>query len=178
MDGKKTLPLSWKKKINLNLRKLWKAESSAIVAIVGVGNELMGDDAAGMLVVRKLKASLPEGSLMRVIEGGPAPENCTGELRRLQPSLVIFVDAGNFGGHPGEIGFFSGDEAEGVSAFGHALPLNVLGKYIKEELGCESLLLLIQPKNIGFDHGISGVITQAIEVLSNGIIDMAVIKTK
>ncbi|MEI8133347.1 MAG: hydrogenase maturation protease [Leptolinea sp.] len=159
------MPLSWNEQINQHLLRLWKDNPSAIAVIVGVGNEMMGDDAAGMLVVQKLKISLPADSLIRVVEGGPAPENCTGTLRQLKPGLVIFVDAGNFNAKPGSIALFTGDEAEGISAFGHTLPLHVLGKYIESELGCQSLLLLIQPEGIEYDRKVSDPVLRAVETL-------------
>jgi hydrogenase 3 maturation protease len=144
---------------------LWKNNPSAIIALVGVGNELMGDDAAGMLVIQHLKTSLSADSLFKPVEGGPAPENCTGVLRRMNPSLVVFIDAGNINESPGRIGFFSSDEAEGVSAFGHTLPLQVIGKFLESELDCKSVLLLIQPETIEYDRGVSVPVTNAIEAV-------------
>ena len=129
----------------------------------------MGDDAAGMLVVQGLKASLPVDSLIQVVEGGPAPENCTGTLRRLKPGLVVFVDAGNFNAEPGSIALFAGKEAEGVSAFGHTLPLHVLGKFIEAELGCQSLLLLIQPEMVEYDRKVSRPVLEAVGEIVDGI---------
>lgn len=159
------MPLSWKEQINQQLLRLWRNNSSATVVLVGVGNELMGDDAAGLLVIQKLKACIRADSLLRVVEGGPAPENCTGALRRLKPGLVIFVDAGNFHAAPGSIALFSPEEADGISAFGHALPLHVLGKYLEAELGCPSLLLLIQPEAIEYDRKVSLPVLQAVETV-------------
>jgi hydrogenase 3 maturation protease len=144
---------------------LWKNNPSASVAFVGVGNELMGDDAAGMLVIQQWKASLPADALIKLIEAGPAPENCTGTLRRLQPELVIFVDAGDYGAEPGQVALFDGEQAEGVSAFGHALPLHVLGKYLASEIGCQCLLLIIQPQEIGYDEKVSAPVLLAIETI-------------
>jgi hydrogenase 3 maturation protease len=170
MDGKKTLPLSWIKQTNRHLQRLWKDNPSAIVTLVGVGNELMGDDAAGMLVIQQLKTSLPADSLIKLVEAGPAPENCTGTLRRLKPELVIFVDAGNFNAQPGSIALFDGEQAEGVSAFGHALPLHVLGKYLAAEIGCRSLLLIVQPQEIGYDKAVSDAVMQAVETIVHEMI--------
>jgi hydrogenase 3 maturation protease len=151
---------------------LWRDNPSAVVAFVGVGNELMGDDAAGMLVVQKLKTSLPAESLIQVVEGGPAPENCTGTLRKMKPGLVIFIDAGNFDAAPGSIALFGGNETEGVSAFGHTLPLNVLAKYLESELGCQSLLLVIQPEEIEYDREVSQPVLRAVDMIVSGIIDI------
>ncbi len=111
------MPLSWKEQINQYLLTLRLKKPDSAVVLVGVGNQLMGDDAAGMLVVQKLKASLPVDSRLFAIEGGPAPENITGAIRKLNPGLVIFIDAGDMGKEAGKVGLFTCDESEGISAF-------------------------------------------------------------
>jgi hydrogenase maturation protease HycI len=129
---------------------------------VGVGNLLMGDDAAGMLVVQNLTSSLPADSFLIPVEGGPAPENCTGLIRRLNPGMVIFVDAGEMSATPGDIGFVDSADSEGISAFGHALPLSVLGMYLETEIGCKSYLLVIQPEHIEFDAPVSAAVQSTV----------------
>ncbi|HEX7556252.1 MAG TPA: hydrogenase maturation protease [Leptolinea sp.] len=165
--------LSWKEQINRHLQRLRDKSPDSTVVLVGVGNELMGDDAAGMLVIQNLKASLPANSYIHPVEGGPAPENCTGLIRRLIPGLVFFIDAGDMGEQPGSIGVFSCEESEGISAFGHALPLRVLGQYLKAELGCQSYLLIIQPDLIDFDIPVSKPVLQAIDLVCQGWLELS-----
>jgi hydrogenase 3 maturation protease len=63
------------------------------IAVVGIGNELNGDDAAGILAARKLSKKycpqkVDENSphpVFIVIEAGLAPEAFTGPLRRFRP---------------------------------------------------------------------------------------------
>lgn len=153
---------SWKEQLKQSLLKLRSNSLQSRVALVGVGNLLMGDDAAGMLVIQALKTSMPADSWLSVVEGGPAPENCTGTLRRLQPAAVLFIDAGDMGAAPGEIAFMGCNAAEGVSAFGHALPLSVLGNYLESELGCPGYLLIIQPERIDFDVPVTPVVQMAV----------------
>ncbi|HXG33658.1 MAG TPA: hydrogenase maturation protease [Bryobacteraceae bacterium] len=72
------------------------------VLIVGVGNELLGDEGLGVHVARLLrsrKAGLP-GSV-RVLEAGTALFDLAGEMGRHQH--VILVDAIRAGGRPGTI---------------------------------------------------------------------------
>jgi hydrogenase 3 maturation protease len=135
---------------------------------------MMGDDAAGMLVVQKLKASLPVNSLLSVIEGGPAPENCTGAIRKLSPGMVILVDAGDFQASPGSVALFTAKEAVGVSAFGHSLPLHVIGGFIETELRCPVLLLLIQPESIEYDHGITPRVNNAVQQVSQMFLELQI----
>ncbi len=157
------MPLSWKEQTSQYLRKLQSNSPASPVVLVGVGNQFMGDDAAGMLVVQKLKTSLAAASLLIPVEGGPAPENCTGLIRKLNPGLVVFIDAGELGKAPGSIELFKSNAADGVSAFGHALPLSVLGQYLESEVGCLSLLLIIQPERIDFDVPVTEKVQLAVE---------------
>ena len=91
-----------------------------------MGNELRGDDAAGILVARELLRQTDDGrpttddgrrttddgqssiqnpkssivnrqSSILVLDAGAAPENVTGALRRFRPDLVVFVDAADMG---------------------------------------------------------------------------------
>jgi hydrogenase 3 maturation protease len=114
------------------------------VAVVGVGQLLRGDDAAGVVVARRLRArQLPPEWL--VVDAGPSPENCTGPLRAFRPDLVVFVDAAEMGERPGAVRWLDPRDAEGCGASTHSLPLNVVADYLAAELGCEVRLLGVQP---------------------------------
>jgi hydrogenase 3 maturation protease len=117
----------------------------ARVAVLGIGNELNGDDGAGVRVVRELAARLPATPGVLLIDGGVAPENFTGPLRRFQPDLVIEIDAAHLGETPGTTQVVDWREADGLSASTHTLPPSVLGHYLVSELGCEVRLIGIQP---------------------------------
>jgi hydrogenase 3 maturation protease len=133
----------------------------------------MGDDAAGILVIQRLKASLPAGSFLIPIEAGPAPENFTGQVRKHHPGLVVFIDAGDIGGKPGTVGLFTCEQGEGISAFGHTLPLGVLGQYLEKELSCECLMLIIQPGRIDFDLPVTREVQEAVDVVTQGWLEIS-----
>ncbi|MBN2303967.1 MAG: hydrogenase 3 maturation endopeptidase HyCI, partial [Anaerolineae bacterium] len=71
------------------------------VALVGIGHELNGDDAAGLAVVRALLPLAEGRDRVSLIDAGPAPENCTGPLRAFAPDLVLLIDAAQMGEEPG-----------------------------------------------------------------------------
>lgn len=117
------------------------------IAIVGIGNEFNGDDAAGVWVARALKKReyATDAGRVLVIEAGQAPENITGELRRFQPQVVILVDAAQMGLTPGEISWIPWHTTTGMSASSHSLPLSMLARYVTLEFSCTVHLLGIQP---------------------------------
>lgn len=145
------------------------------IAILGIGNEQNGDDAAGVLVARELKKITGEMAPVPVnpprefliVEAGLAPEAFTGPLRRFHPDLVILVDAAELGESPGAVSCFDWSQAEGMSASTHTLPPTVLAQFLMRETGCEVMLIGIQPKNLSFDAGVSAEILQAIRLVIN-----------
>ncbi len=151
-----------------------QSSPAARVALVGIGQELRGDDAAGMIIARALSRvdGNGEGSRipaddherlpLRVIEGGAAPENCTGILRRFQPDLVIFVDAAQMDQEPGTVRWLECKEIAGFSASTHTLPLDMLAHYLEAELGCQVALLGIQPAGTSFDATLSPAAARAV----------------
>lgn len=119
------------------------------VAIVGVGNTLRADDAAGILVARELlqRECAKDVDHILILEGGPAPENLSGQLCKFAPDLVLFIDAANLGEKPGTIQWISEDFIDGMSASTHSLPLSMLARYLKLELDCQVIFLGIQPRS-------------------------------
>ncbi|MEM2282078.1 MAG: hydrogenase 3 maturation endopeptidase HyCI [Candidatus Hadarchaeales archaeon] len=123
-----------------------RLEKEEKVAVLGIGNEFRGDDAAGLLVARKL-APL-SGERVLVLEGGCSPENFTGALRRFSPSLVLMIDCLDFGGKPGGIHLLDASKIRGSTFSTHNPSLALLAEYLKRELGTKVLLIGIQPKQL------------------------------
>ncbi len=154
------------------------------LAIVGIGSELRGDDAAGVLIVRALQkkndaeSSVDDSASSRVLilEGGTAPENMTGPLRRFQPDLVLLSDAAEMGEKPDTVRWLDPHDADSFSASTHMLPLHILTQYLETELDCTVALLGIQPAALEFDTGLSPEMEQAIDVVVDDIRKLLVAK--
>ncbi len=130
------------------------------IALVGIGQELRGDDAVGIEVVRQFKnLQSSQKSHPNIIwfpcEAGSIPENASGLLRRFQPHLVVFVDAAQMNTPGGSLRLLSLDEIDGMSASTHSLPLSVIGKYLARELNCPIALIGIQPLQNEFGSPLS-----------------------
>ncbi len=143
------------------------------IAVVGIGSELRGDDAAGIGVARALAIRLGDLPHVRVIDAGVAPENQTGPLRRFDPALVILVDAALMGEPPGAVRWLDWRETDGLSASTHTLPPYLLGKFLAEDLGCGVALIGIQPA--GNDLGaplsapVEAAVAEVVEALAEAI---------
>lgn len=163
MEKRKTLPHSWKRSLNKLLER--STAQPARIAILGIGNPLRSDDAAGALVARELGKSrlIQDLDFIRVLEAGHAPENCTAELRRFAPTTVILVDAAQMNEAPGTIRWIRMDELDGLSASTHTMPLSLLAKYLTLELDCDVELLGIQPRSNEVGETVGEAVLQAVD---------------
>ncbi len=138
---------------------------SSKIALVGIGHELRGDDAAGLRVVRGLTGS----ETLLVIEAGAAPENHTHTLRRFQPALVLLFDAAQMNLAPGEIRLIDLNAIDGFGASTHTTPLTLFAQYVCAALGCEALLVGIQPGNSALDAPLTPEVKRAVRTLRRAL---------
>jgi hydrogenase maturation protease len=79
----------------------------ARVVVIGVGNALRGDDAAGLAVAEQIRASAPEGVSVRVCEEEPSRLiDAFGDVE-----IAFLVDAVSTGATPGTVHRFDASDA-------------------------------------------------------------------
>ena len=152
-----------------DLKRLQKPDCAPRLAVLGVGHELYGDDAVGVWLAGRLGELIPASESLLAVQGGPAPENFTGVLRRYRPDLVLLVDAALMDLQPGETGWLSWQDTTGFSASTHTLPLHLLASYLTAELNCEVVLLGIQPGQTRVGAPLSPVVQEAAEGIAKSI---------
>lgn len=160
---------SWRQHVTLTLASPDPAERPLRVAVVGVGQELHGDDAAGLAVVQALRRRLGDRDDVLLIEAGPSPENVTGALRRFGPSVVLLVDAAVMGEPPGTVRCMDPRVSDGISASTHTLPLALVADFLTRELACEVRLLGIQPAATDFPSRVSAPVRLGIRRSVSGL---------
>lgn len=157
---------SWQDRLNQTLKKLRKEQASTRpvrTAVVGIGHELRGDDAAGIAVARALQPFAHEHLL--VVDAGHAPENHTGPIRRFAPELVLLVDAAQMGEAPGAIRWLAWQETTGLSASTHTMPPYMLARYLAAELDTTIALIGIQPADTALGAALSPEVQQAVKTI-------------
>ena len=116
------------------------------VIVVGVGDATRGDDGAGPLVVRLLE----DGGVECAIDSGASPELDTWRLRELAPDSVLFVDAVDFDGAPGDAALLEPTDLRKTGFDTHRAPLKLTMEYLERDLKCRCFLLAIQPKDVKY----------------------------
>jgi len=147
------------------------ADGSLRLALMGIGHELCGDDAAGLELAARLRAAAGPRDGLLILEAGPAPENFTGPLRRFRPDLVLLVDAAQMDAAPGTLAWVDPCAVQGISASTHTLPLDLLSIYLRSELGCQVALLGIQPGQTFENAPLSAPVRAAVETLLAALLE-------
>jgi hydrogenase maturation protease len=117
-------------------------------AFVMAGNTFRSDDGVGPYIAERLAPILQNYPAIRLFSTFTNPENHIDEIIAAAPDLVVFIDAANFGGLPGEFILIEDEAAfTASSASTHTIPLGVIASLIKSECGCAVMYIGIQAQN-------------------------------
>ncbi|WP_297465064.1 hydrogenase 3 maturation endopeptidase HyCI [Thermococcus sp.] len=141
------------------------------VVICGIGNDIRGDDAFGVLVAERLKELLDNPSVL-VINCGEVPENYTGKIRDFKPDLVVFVDAVDFRGDVGEYIIADPEGTIGEAVSTHGLPLKFMTQFMKTMVKADFVLIGCQPALTGLFEEPSGLIQERAERLARLLVEI------
>jgi hydrogenase 3 maturation protease len=137
------------------------------VAVLAVGSDLNGDDGVAIRVAELLEPYTGEGKSLHTFIGGTAPENCTGPIRRLNPSHLVVIDAADMGQAPGTVESIDPRQLTGITFCTHALPLNVIIDYILKSCPeCEVIVLGVQPQRLDFAEPLTPAVERAAHALA------------
>ena len=164
MAEMKTFNSSWQAPLEESLKRSTRKIESRI-ALLGIGNELNGDDAAGVWIARRLHSVLRDSPKLLILDCGTVPENAFGDLRRFKPDFILLLDAADIGGKPGDVKYIDPHDTSGFSASSHSLPFSVLSMYIEKEFNCGVGLLGIQPASLEFDGGLSSEVRNSVAIV-------------
>lgn len=121
-----------------------------LLVVLGVGSELKGDDAAGILVARALTG---KSERLVALEGHTAPEAMAGKVVSARPSHFLIADAAELGLRPGQWRLVERDEVDDGFTSTHHIPLTKIAAHVEESCGCRVGFLGIQvvKRGVGLD---------------------------
>jgi len=112
--------------------------------LLGIGNELNGDDAIGCKAAERISSKEWFG-----INAETVPENFIATIKRKLPQVLVVVDAAEMKLNAGEIRRFEPKQANSVFYSTHSLPVSQLCEQLVGSVG-EIVLIGVQPK--GFEQ--------------------------
>jgi hydrogenase 3 maturation protease len=135
------------------LNRLSKYRNDKIV-FVGLGNEVRGDDLAGLVFIDALKTKTVFNK-SKFITAGKNPENYLQEILISNPEVVVFIDAADWGGEPGDISFLDSDSIAGGDFSTHAYSIKLIEEFLLLNRRIDIVYIGIQTKSTNFRKGMS-----------------------
>jgi hydrogenase 3 maturation protease len=125
-------------------------------AILGIGNDLKGDDGIGWYVVDKIKEKLGKDDNLLLVKTS-VPENHVKEISEFAPKMLIIIDAADFKKGPGSMKIIKESQITKSFVSTHTTPLTLfLRLYQADQLVKRPVLLIgIQRKSNDFGQLIS-----------------------
>ena len=132
------------------------------IAFVGLGNELRGDDLAGLVFIEALKTKTVFNK-SKFIVAGKNPENYLQEILDYNPEAVVFIDAADFLGEPGEISLLESDSLANIDFSTHAYSIKLIEKFLSLNRQIDFIYIGIQPKTTELGKEMSSQVNHAIK---------------
>ncbi len=142
------------------------------IVVFGIGNTLMADDGAGVIVLEHLTDIPDNVELVEMATGGISLLHYFDGVDR-----AIIVDAVDFGGKPGEFRIFKPEEVDSIKTVGYSLHdvdiLNVLK--IAAQMGTlprEVFIAAIQPASLEMGKPLSPEVAGALAELAREVMKL------
>ena len=137
--------------------------------IMGIGNRMKGDDAAGPELIDRLQGKVKALCL----DAGMVPENFLEVAVRAQPRTLLIIDATHFDGQPGEIKLFTPDIVPKGSFSTHALSITLACDYWKNRAPEMKIFLVgIQASQLDLEGEMTAEVAGAVEAIYQALLRM------
>ena len=153
--------------------------TEAVVLVLGVGNAMKGDDGFGPLLVNLLlERGAAVGTTDEFRDGRPrivaldcgtTPENYTSVIRRLQPGMLLIVDAAEMGLRAGECRIIARDRIGSLGLSTHSMPLTLFMSYV-DDLVERIALVGVQPHSMALGAEMSPEVAAAADNLAECLV--------
>ncbi len=134
------------------------------------GDDGLGPQLVDILYDKLLRVTYKDTDGVFLLNAGTAPENHTVEIRNIEPSHVIIVDAVEFDSEPGSIHIIDKEQIDNFNLSTHTMPISFLIKYIEDSTNAKVLTVGIQPKEMTLINVISDEVKKSIEELSDYLV--------
>ncbi|MBL7130546.1 MAG: hydrogenase maturation peptidase HycI [Candidatus Omnitrophica bacterium] len=134
-----------------NLKNELSKLFSGKILIVGIGNQLRSDDGFGPALISRIQEKVKANCL----DAGSSPENYIGKIVKLEPDVILFVDAVIMDEPPATIKLIKEEQIPQYGFSTHNMSPKLMIENIKSQIKVKIFMLGIQPKNLEFGEKIS-----------------------
>ena len=145
------------------LKELTERIAGKRFGVIGVGNVMIGDDGAGPETVNRLERL---GFPLPMVDATEVPENYGGWVPKQELEAVVFVDAVDFGGEPGECRVIPLEKLMVSASATHRMSLHYTVMYLRDEWEGDAILVGIQPKSLTLGEGLSEEVAAGVSALA------------
>lgn len=143
------------------------------ILVLGLGNILMNDDGAGVIVARELKKVLSDNENLKILDGGTLGLDLLGYID--WADKLIIADAVDMGFEPGTVIKAEGDDIHPIfesKLSPHQMGLKdiLLAAELSGKLPDEIVLFGVQIRNIQMEMTLSKEISEKIDKLKENIL--------
>ena len=136
--------------------------------VVGVGHVMKGDDGAGPeLVAELVRRDFP----LPCVDATEVPENYAGWVPKQELEAVLFVDAVDFGGEPGECRVVPFEHLMISASNTHRMSLHYTVMFLRDQWEGDAILVGVQPKDMTLGEGLSGEVASGIGRLADSLME-------
>lgn len=136
---------------------------------LAIGNIMRADDGFGPLVYEELKPYERDNFI--ALNGGELPENMTSVIKEFDPDCLIMADAALLPEEAPDLKIINEADISNPSLSTHSLPLNVMIRFIKEDLpDLKIIFIAAKARKTDFDDDMTPSVTKAVKTASRAII--------
>ncbi|MGC9319142.1 MAG: hydrogenase 3 maturation endopeptidase HyCI [Armatimonadota bacterium] len=140
------------------------------VVVMGVGNEVRGDDGFGVRAAEGIEHRVP----VTVFVTFDLPEDYAVKAADLQPDLVLVLDAADFGGEPGQVRLIPAEQIPPTPGVTHRPSLEMMARFLELDAGAETWVVGVQPdlQRVGVGDEMSEPVRQAADELATMLVEL------
>jgi hydrogenase 3 maturation protease len=129
--------------------------------LLGIGNPLRGDDGAGSFIAQNFRHCC-----WISLDGKSAPENFTSSIKKIQPKLLVIVDAAWMNLDAGNFQIIPYDKIISLQLTTHSMPIHFLIEYLVPY--CQKVMLIgIQPLSTKLGESLSKPVLESCYLIMN-----------
>ncbi|MFO8079004.1 MAG: hydrogenase maturation protease [Armatimonadota bacterium] len=140
------------------------------IVLMGVGNEVRGDDAFGVMLGERIEHRIEP----TVFVTHDLPEDYAVKAADLKPDVVIVLDAIDFHGEPGEVHLVAAKDVPPTPGVTHRPSLEMMARFIELDAGAETWVLGVQPRMdaLGVGDEMSEPVARALDELEELLVEL------